>query len=82
MKNRQDIKDSVVKLKADLDRAYREMADGVRDLISLRESYSQLNKENTDLRGLLIQSLSQQHGITTETAAAMMNDMLSENLNS
>lgn len=73
-----DVKDSVVKLKAELDRAYREMADGVRDLICLRESHSRLNKENTKLRGLLIQSLSQQHGITSETAVSMMNDMLSE----
>ncbi len=75
MKKNKDSK-TVKDLKADLDNAYREMADGVRDLINLRVAYSGLNKENTALRGMLIQSLCHQHGITVERASVMMNDML------
>ena len=75
MKREKEIK-TTEELEAKLDNAYRDMADGVRDLISLRVAYSGLNKENTALRGLLIQSFCQQHGITVEKAAVMINDML------
>ena len=41
MKKNKDSK-TVKDLKADLDNAYREMADGVRDLINLRVAYLSL----------------------------------------
>ena len=81
MKNKKDFKDSIDKLKSDLDGAYREMADGVRDLLCLREAYTRLNKENKVLRSLTTQTLSRHHGITLNMAKAMTNDMVSEEMN-
>lgn len=81
MKNKKDSKDSIDKLRNDLDRAYREMADGVWDLLSLREAYAHLSKEHKVLKSLITQTLSRHHGITHDMATVMMNDMIAEEMN-
>jgi len=70
MKEQSDLKATIKKLKDDLDRSYREMADGVRDWLSLQAAYRQLQKQSNHLREMTVELIMERENCSLKKATA------------
>ena len=64
----------VEKLHEELDRVYRELADGVREFLDLRESFKRIRKEKQDLTEAAIKAITSSSNASEETAKKMLDE--------
>ena len=64
----------VEKLHEELDRAYRELADGVREFLDLRESFKRIRKEKQDLAEAAIKAITSSSNTSEESAKKMLDE--------
>ena len=74
--------EEINKLKADLDRAYREMAEGVRDFLDLRENFRRVRKEKQEVTEAAVKAITSSSNTTEENAKKMLDEWLKAVTNS
>jgi len=69
-----DLHEQIVALKVSLDKVRREMADGVREWIDLREAYTKVYKENVFLREAAIKAITVSSNTSEDLAKKMLDE--------
>ena len=70
----EDKNKEVEKLQEDLDRAYREMAEGVREFLDLREAYKREHREKKDLKEAAIKAITASSNTSEVSAREMLDE--------
>ena len=66
--------EEVKKLQENLDKAYREMAEGVREFLDLRESFEKVRKEKQDLTEAAIKAITSSSNVSEDLAKKMLDE--------
>jgi hypothetical protein len=72
LENPIDTSEQIIKLRADLDRAYREMAEGVREFLDLRHAFQKEREEKQKLREAAVKAIIS----SSNTSEALARNML------
>ena len=67
-------KEEIKKLQEDLDKAYTEMAEGVREFLDLREAFKKVHKEKQNLKSAAIKAITSSSNTSEETAKKMLDE--------
>ena len=68
--------EEIDKLKESLARAYREMADGVREFLDLRENLQRVQKEKQELTEAAVKAITSSSNTSEENAKKMLDEWL------
>ena len=80
MRNRTDLVEAINKLKNDLEQAHRDIADGVRDWLDVKDVCKKLNQENNALRDMLSDTIASDRNLTKQQAKEVVDRMLEERM--
>ena len=67
-------KEEIKKLQEDLDKAYTEMAEGVREFLDLRAAFKKVHKEKQDLKEAAIKAITSSSNTSEELAKKMLDE--------
>lgn len=68
--------EEINELKENLDRAYREMAEGVREFLDLQENFKRVRKEKQDLTEAAVKAITSSSNVSEENAKKMLDEWL------
>jgi len=74
MAENSELLEKINKMQVNLDNAYREMADGVREFLDLRQSFKNLLEERNCLEAAAVKALMASSSMTKEHAQNMLNE--------
>ena len=71
-----DENEQIIKLRSDLDRAYREMAEGVREFLDLRHAFKKEREEKQKLREAAVKAITSSSNTSEDLARNMLDSWL------
>jgi molecular chaperone GrpE (heat shock protein) len=71
-KNNSELKKKISDLETELERSQRELCEGVRDWLDLRDAYKKVHQERTNLKEAAVKAITAAGGTTEEHAKDML----------